>query len=367
MRIVQKLGYALGDFGCNFIFATLLTWFIPFCVSKGLTIEQAGLIVFVSKFIDAAVDFFLGYTIDKKNLKVRKLMLIGAPLVYVSLALLRASNSFITLFTTFTLLNSICYNIVNIPYSTLNLRMTSLPNERVDLNCWRMFGSISCIVLVNFLTPIIGNMHIINGALFLVFTVLCALVCKEKHNAVIQKLELKNIVPALLKRPSFYLVSIIFFIVNCKLTGTFIKFGMAPETAGINTLLFMGPSLLMMFILPKVYEKTNKRLMLLIAFILSAILAVPVLYPSAFIRTLADGFAFSVMASLLYNLYSDVSDDIESSNGLNVQAVLFAVAGVLTNLANGFTALFATHLSAFMATVLSVGAITSFVVYRISK
>ncbi len=362
-NLVQKLGYAAGDFGCNFIFATLATWFIPFCVSKGLSIYEAGLIIFISKFIDALVDFFLGYIIDKRQYRIKKFMLVGAPLVILSLLALQLSSDFLSLFVSFTLLNSISYNIVNIPYSTLNLRMTDDPNEKVSLNCWRMFGSISCMILVNTVTPIIGNMHIVNGILFLVFTYFCALTCKENYTPQARSdMVIKEVVCAVGSSLSFWIASVIFFIINCKLTLTFIDFGLHGETAGINTLLFMGPSLIMMFILPSIYKRISKKLILACAFMASTLIAVLDLtqYKSCI---LIDGFAFSIMASLLYNLYADVSEHIEYRNGLQIQAFLFAMASILTNLASGITALTAEYISTASICILSIGTIASFMNY----
>lgn len=355
MKFLQKIAYASGDFGCNFIFASLVTWFIPFCVSKGLTVQQAGLIIFLSKFVDAAVDFGLAYYIDLRKLKLKPFLIIGAPIVIVSLFLLNISSTFSTLFLSFLFLNSFAYNIVNIPYGTLNLRLTEDQYERISLNCWRMFGSVSCMILVNFITPYIGQMNIINSFLFLIFVYFCAFFTKEKY-VESKKLEFKNL-KYLITNSMFWFSAAIFFIINSKLNITFYTFGLQPETAGLNTLLFIGPSVPMMLILPKVYKIIDKRLLLLISFIVSA--ALLLLFERDIVTVLIDGFAFSIMTSLIYNVFSDTSDNIFSKSGVKIEAILFAVAAVLSNMAAGISALFIHVAYDYLYILLSVGILVS--------
>lgn len=367
LNLKEKICYGLGDFGCNIVFATVSAWFVPFCISMGISIQQAGLVLFLSKFIDAICDLSLGIVIDNDQNRIKKLMKIGIVPTVVFLLLMFSVPYFpeysrlLLIFCLFNLTNSIFYNFFNIPYSSLNLAISDNAQDQYALNCFRMAGSISCMILINLVYPLVMNKLILYSVCSVVM-VLCflATIYGTKIRSTIKKnpIDIKYFVNIFTSMP-FWLSLIVFFTINFKLNVTMYQIGMNANmiNPGLATICFMCPSIVMLFILPSIMMWNRKYITLVIVLLLDVL--VQVFMPLSLVTYLIDGFIFSILAAMIYNLFAGVSAYIYSRSNIKVSGLLFAIAGIISNLCAGFMGLCLTlqislNLVLFIATVLGV-------------
>lgn len=68
ISMVEKVGYASGDFACNLIYATVSTYLLFFYTDVfGLSAATAGTMFLVVRIIDALADPFIGTIVDRTN------------------------------------------------------------------------------------------------------------------------------------------------------------------------------------------------------------------------------------------------------------------------------------------------------------
>ena len=57
-----RLGYGMGDLGCNLVFSTMASYLMVFYTDVfGIAAAAAGTMMLVTKFIDAMTDTMMGY------------------------------------------------------------------------------------------------------------------------------------------------------------------------------------------------------------------------------------------------------------------------------------------------------------------
>ena len=150
----DKIGYALGDFGCNLSFVMQSSFFMVYYVTcLGINPAHYGLLILLTKIWDGVNDPLVGSLTDKLRPKNGKdkfkpwiffgsfllagvTMLMFMPLHNASYAirLLACVVSYV--------MWDMCYTIVNVPYGTMSSVMTTNELERADLSKWRAAGSL---------------------------------------------------------------------------------------------------------------------------------------------------------------------------------------------------------------------------------
>ena len=78
----KRIGYGIGDLGCNLVFSTMASYLMVFYTDVfGITAAAAGTMMLVTKFIDAMTDTGMGLLVDRTHTKWgqgRPYFLIGA-------------------------------------------------------------------------------------------------------------------------------------------------------------------------------------------------------------------------------------------------------------------------------------------------
>lgn len=161
--IRDKLGYALGDCGCNFSFQLVSTYMLLFytqCV--GLKTTDWAWIIIVAKVWDAINDVLIGNMVDHihigKKSKFMPWITIGGVSLVVTTTLLfapfTASFAYIGKKIWCLLMYclwSVAYTLVNVPYGSLHSVITEEPKERTSLSTFRSIGAslpaVICMVL----------------------------------------------------------------------------------------------------------------------------------------------------------------------------------------------------------------------------
>ena len=151
--IRDKLGYALGDCGCNFSFQLVSTYMLLFytqCV--GLKTTDWAWIIIVAKVWDAINDILIGNMVDNihigKKSKFMPWITIGGVSLVVTTILLfapfTASFAYIGKVLWCLLMYclwSVAYTLVNVPYGSLHSVITEEPKERTSLSTFRSIGA----------------------------------------------------------------------------------------------------------------------------------------------------------------------------------------------------------------------------------
>ncbi|MGN0539273.1 MAG: MFS transporter [Candidatus Fimenecus sp.] len=151
--IRDKLGYALGDCGCNFSFQLVSTYMLLFytqCV--GLKTTDWAWIIIVAKVWDAINDVLIGNMVDhihigKKSKFMPWITIGGVSLVVTTILLFApftASFAYIGKVIWCLLMYclwSVAYTLVNVPYGSLHSVITEEPKERTSLSTFRSIGA----------------------------------------------------------------------------------------------------------------------------------------------------------------------------------------------------------------------------------
>ncbi len=81
--VTQKIAYALGDVGCNFVWTTISSFLtIYYTDSVGLGAAMVGTMMLITRLLDGLTDLAMGVVIDKTNTrwgKARPWILWSAP------------------------------------------------------------------------------------------------------------------------------------------------------------------------------------------------------------------------------------------------------------------------------------------------
>ncbi|WP_010283760.1 MFS transporter [Bacillus timonensis] len=161
----KRIGYGVGDLGCNLVFSTMASYLMFFYTDVfGITAAVAGTLMLVTKVIDALTDTGMGLLVDRTHTRWgqgRPYFLIGAiPFaVFTVLTFIvpdfSMTGKIIWAYVTYTLLCT-AYTIVNIPLNTIVPRLTSDYHERNWLVSTRMICALVGTALVmSITTPLV--------------------------------------------------------------------------------------------------------------------------------------------------------------------------------------------------------------------
>lgn len=160
----DKVGYALGDFGCAAFFAFVSSYLMVFYTDVlGISAAAVGTLFVVARIWDAINDPIMGVLVDKvgtsKHGKFRPYVVkFGFPMVIVGILAFTAipglpeAMKLPYAYVTYILFGML-YTAVNIPYGSLASVMSNDPNERTALSTFRNIGSMGANLLVMFFVP----------------------------------------------------------------------------------------------------------------------------------------------------------------------------------------------------------------------
>lgn len=157
----KRIGYGIGDLGCNLVFSTMASYLMVFYTDVfGITAAAAGTMMLVTKFIDALTDTGMGLLVDRTHMKWgqgRPYFVIGAiPFaIFTFLTFyipdLGSSGKLVWAYVTYCLLCT-AYTVVNIPLNTIVPRLTSDVHERNILVSTRMICAMAGTAIVMSIT-----------------------------------------------------------------------------------------------------------------------------------------------------------------------------------------------------------------------
>lgn len=160
----DKLGYAMGDMGCNFSFQLVSTFMQLFYLQYiGIESGHYATIILISKAFDAVNDVVIGNLVDTKRIgkrsKYMPWILLGAVLLVVFNVMLFApvknfpyAGKYAWCLISYCLW-SIAYTMVNVPYGSLHSVITDDPQQRVTLSTFRSIGAALPAIIVMVALP----------------------------------------------------------------------------------------------------------------------------------------------------------------------------------------------------------------------
>ena len=201
--IVDKVAYAMGDFGNDFTFILSSSFLLKFYTDvMGVSAGLVGLMMMAARFVDAVTDVTMGQIVDRsaptKNGKfipwMKRFMgpvAIASFLMYASyFQNMPMAFKIVWMFATYILWGSICYTGVNIPYGSMASAITDNPDERTQLSTWRNIGATFASTCIGVILPLVvyytnedgntalsGTKMTIAALICSICAVICYLIC----------------------------------------------------------------------------------------------------------------------------------------------------------------------------------------------
>lgn len=161
----KRIGYGIGDLGCNLVFSTMASYLMVFYTDVfGITAAAAGTMMLVTKFIDAMTDTGMGLIVDRTHTRWgqgRPYFLFGAVpfavFTFMTFFIPDISNSgkLVWAYVSYCLLCT-AYTVVNIPLNTIVPRLTSDIHERDVLVSTRMIcAMIGTAIVMSITAPLV--------------------------------------------------------------------------------------------------------------------------------------------------------------------------------------------------------------------
>ena len=160
----DKIGYGLGDFGCNMSFAFINNYLMVFYVTcMGIKAKHFAVIILLAKIFDAINDPIIGGICDAskpgKDGKFKPwIKWASLPLLVSSILMfIYAPNAPYALKIAMCLglycVWSVAYTSVNVPYGSMQSVITTQSDERSSLSTWRSVGAMLAQIPVMILLP----------------------------------------------------------------------------------------------------------------------------------------------------------------------------------------------------------------------
>ncbi|MGB7803235.1 glycoside-pentoside-hexuronide (GPH):cation symporter [Buttiauxella sp.] len=165
LSIKEKIGYGMGDAGCNIIFGAIMLFVNYFYTDIfGLAPALVGVMLLSIRVIDAITDPIMGAIADRTQSRWGRfrpwILWMAAPFAFFSYLMFTTpdwaySSKVIYAFVTYFLL-SLTYTAINIPYCSLGSVITNDPKERVACQSYRfVMVGIATLILSLSLLPMV--------------------------------------------------------------------------------------------------------------------------------------------------------------------------------------------------------------------
>lgn len=375
VKLSEKLGYGVGDFGANLIFQTIMLFMMYFFTDVFLiSASAAGLISFVSKLWDGFTDPVMGYLSDRTRTRwgsKRPYLLFGAVPLGLMFFLLFASPPLpesmkvVYALVLFLLLNT-AYTVVNIPYGALTADMTVNAKERSSITGYRMFFAIFATLFIAGATKPLVNLDIFAdeaegfrwvmgfyALLAVMFTLLTFFSVKEKyHSSGTDSFSLSDIKTVLKTNRPFLLLAAgtVFHLAAVSLTAAMInyyfKYVMNREDfIPVAFLSLLGTSILMLpfwvFISNRYSKKAafNSGMGLLALALLPLYLVDSFSYATVIPLLVAAGAGMSTIYLSPWAMIPDTVEYSQRESGLRREGILYGFFYFGQKLAAGFALL----------------------------
>lgn len=232
----DKIGYALGDFGCNMSFAFINNYLMLFYVTcMGIKPGHFALIIFLGKVFDAINDPIIGGLCDsakptkdgkfKPWIKWASLpLLLSSVLMFIYVPEASYAVKVIMCLVLYCVW-SVSYTSVNVPYGSMQSVITNVPSERSSLSTFRSIGAMFAQIPVMLLLPLLVYDDNKNprGDLFIVFVAVMGVIGCISF-VFLRKMVTERVAPTISEKQKFnYLETLKAFFKNRHMLGVTIS------------------------------------------------------------------------------------------------------------------------------------------------
>ncbi|TDK22976.1 MFS transporter [Luteimonas aestuarii] len=161
LRLREKAGYGIGDFGFNLYWANISAFLLLFYTDvMGLAAAAVGTMILLTRLLDAVTDPLMAAVADRTRTRFgrfRPYLLWGAlPLACAGVLTwtvpdLGEGGKLVWAYVTFSLM-MLCYTVLSTPYSALSAVMTSDGQQRTTLISFRFIAAFAGTTVVNAFT-----------------------------------------------------------------------------------------------------------------------------------------------------------------------------------------------------------------------
>ena len=371
----DKIGYALGDFGCNMSFAFINSYMMLFFVTcLGILPQHYAVIIIIAKVWDAINDPIIGGICDASHprggskfkpwIKWASLPLLAASIImflYVPNAPYWAR---VTLCLGTYMVWSVAYTSVNVPYGSLQSVITKDRLQRVELSNFRSIGAMLAQAPVLVLLPLLvydendqpkGHLFIyivaVMGVIGLVsFQLLCRLVTERVQSDPSEKQKFnyfKTLIAFFRNRPMMALTistvayTALVMTVTNSMQYLFMYYFKNAKLMSVASILAGGPVLLAILLVKPLAKRFSKKVITTYPFLLSIVSTgiltfVKIQNPYVWLTIFAVGmFATGFYTVLIWAMVADCIDYQEKRTGQREEGTIYATYSLFRKLAQG--------------------------------
>ncbi|MGB3724778.1 MAG: MFS transporter [Glaciecola sp.] len=363
LSILEKVGYAGGDFASNLYWRTFDLFLLMFYTDVfGIPAAAVGTMMLVTRLIDAFTDPIMAATADRTNTrfgKFRPYLLLGIlPLAAAGVLtftvpdtdqsgkLWWAYGSYVFMM--------LAYTFINVPYGALMGVMTGDSQQRTTLTSFRFIGAFSGGTLVAYFTPQLvvylgqGNEALgwqltmaLYGAIASVMFIITFATSRERINVPVlpQQSVKQDLIDLRHNKPwliLFVLALVIMMTISLRgASGTyyFKYFAQREDLIGSFStayLLSLAVGAALTPLMTKFVDKKTLLLLLMSAvtlFSFAFFFVPPDQVSLMFALQIAIGFCLGPKSPLVFSMYADCADYNEWKTGRRATAMTFAAAG----------------------------------------
>jgi sugar (Glycoside-Pentoside-Hexuronide) transporter len=348
----EKMSYAIGDVGCNFIYVPVTSFLmIYYTDTVGLGVAAVGMLMLIARLLDGITDLTMGLIIDKTNTKwgkTRPWILWSAPFMGLGLVLLfnvpealDSTGKLIYAYITYIFLVSIIYTISNLSYCTLLARISNDTQERSVLSAIRFFCVILFTIVISMVTnPLVEKfgwpkLSVIYGILACVLLCITFFFTKERNKGGDdQAFNFKKGMCAIKNNKYFFLIALMFILVYADLglsSGATLYYTTYvlkdANLIGVLTLTLFAPMILVFLILPKVLNKFGKWKVMLMGFLIKLIGVImmaidPTCFNLIILGNVVKGIGMAPIMVGIFAIVADVVDYGEWKTGIRADGLI---------------------------------------------
>jgi GPH family glycoside/pentoside/hexuronide:cation symporter len=362
----EKIFFALGDMGCNFIW-TFTSGFLTLYYTDSVMLSAAfvGTLMFVTRFLDGISDIAMGIVIEKTQTRWGKarpwLLFASAPLAISLILLFNVPSSIgengkhIYVLLTYIFLAVIAYTAVNLAYNTMIPRFSLNPDDRNVVSAVRGGMVVVAALVISVVTPgLIDSfggqssqrawtaISAIYASLALILLLVTFFGVKERIPPTVdeegkpQKTPIKKALAVLLRNKYFYIATALFvlFYANTGLGGVtiyYVRDILGNATLfGLVTVAGVLPMLLALPVMPLLYKKFGKRNMMLLGSVIGIVgCVIQFIAPATLIVYLAGcivrGFGGIMFSASIFTLASDIVEFTEWKHEIRAEGLVTSV------------------------------------------
>jgi len=358
IKLIEKLGYGVGDLGYALIWQMISLYLLFFYTDVfGITAGEAGIIFLIARIWDAVNDPLLGFLADRTQSrwgKFRPYLLFGAVPVGICLILAFSTpdlghiGKFIWALVTYIMLGMV-YTAVNLPYGSLLAVCTRNQSDRSSMAAYRMiFGFLGVLVVGTLTKPLVGkftNEQAGFQAVAAIYSVLAAIIIwtvftsvKEKVTPVkTERYSLKEMLKILtVNKPLILICSAVLFVttaitIRSAVGMYFFKYNMAREDLFP---LFMGIIVISMIlgciVANFLRKKLEKKNLYILGMIIFAIGDIGIFFsPYSAINliiffTVLAGLGTGIFYVLLLGMVADTVEYAEWKTGKRAEGMIYS-------------------------------------------